>query len=249
MKCENCGNEHDGSYGSGRFCSEHCRCSYIAKQVKNRFVPKPHKQAKPGTWKCCHCGLVFDTRKLLTEHKYKEHPHPKGQAWNKGLTKETSEAMRRLVETLNRRIASGEIKPSMLGKHLSDEHKKKISESMKKAHTEGRAHNIGESRWNNEPSWPEKWFMQVIENEFTDKNYVRERPFHRFSLDFAWEHKKKCIEIDGKQHEVFQEQIERDLRKNELLKEEGWQLLRLKWKDVFHEPKKYIQIAKEFIDG
>jgi hypothetical protein len=26
-------------------------------------------------------------------------------------------------------------------------------------------------------------------------------------------------------------------------------LLRLKWKDVFHEPKKYIQIAKEFIDG
>ena len=91
--------------------------------------------------------------------------------------------------------------------------------------------------------------MQVIANEFTDKNYVRERPFHRFSLDFAWEHKKKCIEIDGEQHEVFQEQIERDLRKNELLKEDGWQLLRLKWKDIFREPKKYIQIAKEFIDG
>ena len=35
----------------------------------------------------------------------------------------------------------------------------------------------------------------------------------------------------------------------ETLKEEGWELLRLKWKDVFHEPKKYIQIAKEFIDG
>ena len=33
MKCENCGNEHDGSYGSGRFCSKHCRCSFNAKKV------------------------------------------------------------------------------------------------------------------------------------------------------------------------------------------------------------------------
>lgn len=34
----------------------------------------------------------------------------------------------------------------------------KISESMKKAHAEGRAWNIGKSRWNNEPSYPEKFF-------------------------------------------------------------------------------------------
>jgi len=68
---------------------------------------------------------------------------------------------------------------------------------MTKAHKEGRAHNIGESRWNNEPSYPERWFMKVIENEFEDKNYTREYPFHRFSLDFAWIEKKKCIEIDG----------------------------------------------------
>ena len=31
MKCENCGNEHDGSYGSGRFCSKHCSQSFLAK--------------------------------------------------------------------------------------------------------------------------------------------------------------------------------------------------------------------------
>jgi len=31
MKCENprCSKEHDGSYGSGRFCSDHCRRVYI----------------------------------------------------------------------------------------------------------------------------------------------------------------------------------------------------------------------------
>ena len=31
--CENCGNEHDGSYGSGRFCSAHCRRVWIGKQA------------------------------------------------------------------------------------------------------------------------------------------------------------------------------------------------------------------------
>ena len=181
-------------------------------------------------------------------YKHKHEVHKSKRCWNKGLTKDTDPRIAKGVETLKRHISDGTVINHWYGKHLPAETRKKISESMKKAHAEGRAHNIGECRWNNEPSWPEKWFMRVIENEFTDKNYVRERPFHRFSLDFAWEHKKKCIEIDGKQHEVFQEQIERDLRKNELLKEEGWQLLRLKWKDVFHEPKKYIQIAKEFID-
>ena len=249
MICEQCGNEHDGSYGSGRFCSKSCKCAFNAKKVKNHKCNFKPKHSLHGTWKCSHCGLVFDTRKLLNEHKHNEHPVPKGQAWNKGLTKELDPRIAKYAETHKKHISEGLVKLPWSGKHLPDEVRKKISASMKKAHAEGRAHNIGECRWNNEPSWPEKWFMQVIENEFTDKNYVRERPFHRFSLDFAWEHKKKCIELDGKQHEVFQEQIERDLRKNELLKEEGWQLLRLKWKEVFHEPKKYIQIAKEFIDG
>jgi hypothetical protein len=25
FKCEKCGKAHDGSYGSGRFCSNHCK--------------------------------------------------------------------------------------------------------------------------------------------------------------------------------------------------------------------------------
>ena len=34
MICEECGNEHDGSYGSGRFCSKKCSARYA---VKNRI--------------------------------------------------------------------------------------------------------------------------------------------------------------------------------------------------------------------
>ena len=201
------------------------------------------RRTKP--WVCDQCGEHFDTRRLMYDHKHIHHPH--FGVWNKGLTKSSDPRIAKCSETLKKHISEGLVKNHWVGKHLPDEMRKKISESMKKAHAEGRAHNIGECRWNNEPSWPEKWFMQVIANEFADKNYVRERPFHRFSLDFAWEHKKKCIEIDGKQHEEIPGYKERDLRKDKCLADEGWQVLRLPWKSIFAEPKKYIQIAKDFI--
>ena len=91
--------------------------------------------------------------------------------------------------------------------------------------------------------------MRVIENEFDDKAFVRELPFGRFSLDFAWPHKKLCIEIDGEQHQRFADYKARDERKDAALKEAGWKILRLIWRDVYAEPKKYIQLAKEFISG
>ena len=36
MICEFCGKEHDGVYGSGRFCNKSCRMKFIASKVKNR---------------------------------------------------------------------------------------------------------------------------------------------------------------------------------------------------------------------
>lgn len=132
---------------------------------------------------------------------------------------------------------------------LSEEHRHKVSEGMKKAHKEGRAHNIGTCRWNNEPSYPESFFMKVIDNHFEDKDYTREFPFIRFSLDFAWVHKKKVIEIDGDQHLRFQEVINRDKVKDARLKEHGWQVLRIRWKDMYKKPQYWIAKAKDFIDN
>lgn len=176
--------------------------------------------------------------------------HTKGhRAWNKGLTKETSDKVKQIVNTYHQHFLEGKINLYWKNKHLPKEMKEKISNSMKIAHNEGRAHNIGECRWNNEPSYPEKWFMKVIENEFNDKNYKREFPFYKFSLDFAWTEIKKCIEIDGEQHERFEEQKRRDEEKEKLLKENGWELLRIKWKDIFNSPKEYINKAKTFIDN
>lgn len=136
------------------------------------------------------------------------------------------------------------------GHTMSDDAKQKIPASMKKAHAEGRAHNIGECRWNNEPSYPEQWFMKVLKNEFgleKDKDYKMEFPFHKFSLDFAWPDKKLCIEIDGEQHEKFQEQKQRDIEKDQLLKEEGWTELRKSWKEIFNSTKEFIKEVENIL--
>ena len=169
-------------------------------------------------------------------------------AWNKGLTKETSEKVRRCAQVCHERYQRGEIQSPYRGKHLSEEHKAKISEGMKRAHKQGIAHNIGMSRWNNEPSYPEQFIMAVIENEIDDKNYVREYPFHKYSFDFAWVHKMKYLEIDGDQHQRFEDYRNRDMIKDALAQSEGWKGLRLAWKDIFHDTKTYIQKIKSFID-
>lgn len=105
MKCENCGNEHDGSYGSGRFCSDHCRRVYSGKHVNINGKQKCNfkygkgnqkQKASYGTWKCKFCGIIFETRHQMELHIWKNHHpkyglHGKGQViWNKGFTKETS---------------------------------------------------------------------------------------------------------------------------------------------------------------
>lgn len=140
------------------------------------------------------------------------------------------------------------ISESLKGKILSDEHKQSISNGMIKAHAEGKAWNIGKSRWNNKQSYPENFFTKVIENEFDDKNYENEYPVGIYSIDFAWPEKKLAIEIDGEQHKRFKEISERDKRKDELLESKGWKILRIDWQSMFNEPKKYIRIANDFIN-
>ena len=136
---------------------------------------------------------------------------------------------------------------SSLYKH-TEESKNKISIKLTLAHEQGRAWNIGKSRWNNEPSYPEKFFMKVIENEFLNKNYTREYSIGKYSADFCWIDLKKIIEIDGDQHQRFKEYAERDKRKDNYLMSMGYSILRISWKDMFREPKKYIDIAKKFIE-
>lgn len=188
--------------------------------------------------KCPECGMLYSKYGYVNHYRF---AHLGKISWNKGLKLGDHPSIEAYAKKNRGKPKNGH--------PCSPETKKILAEKLRLAHAEGRAHNIGKSRWKNQPSWPEQWFMQVIENEFEDKNYKREVPFHRFSLDFVWEHKKRVIEIDGQQHDMDPIQKRRDLEKDRLLRENGWEVLRIRWVDLYKESKKWIAVAKEFIQG
>lgn len=75
--CEVCGREHDGSYGSGRFCSNNCKCTYTrSKRIENLL---------PGG-KCQFCGKECKNRNSLRNHERVCKLNPNRQAietWTK----------------------------------------------------------------------------------------------------------------------------------------------------------------------
>lgn len=235
-------------------------------------------------WKCSICNNVFDTRRLLENHK-KEHIKPCN--WECTICKEKFES--RKLRREHRKIHSVHIikKSKFSGYHpiinanckycgkicktnsslkfhekccnknpnriiykghpLNEKAKNKLSNSMKLAIKEGRAHGWANVKQNkNGMSYPEIWFEKVIENEFEDKNYEYNKQFFKYKLDFAWSDKKKCIEIDGQQHNL-PERKQSDENKDKLLNENGWLVLRLSWSYICNNTKEAIKIAKDFI--
>ena len=58
MKCEACGKEHNGSYGSGRFCCQSCARSFSTKNNRKEINAKISKSAKiydTGLFTCKYC--------------------------------------------------------------------------------------------------------------------------------------------------------------------------------------------------
>ena len=157
FKCENpdCGKEHDGSYGSGRFCSSHCRRVYSGKHVNINgnqkcnffnFGKRISKCAKHGTWKCERCNLIFETRAQLFNHNHKVHPVPKGQAWNKGLTKKIDKRIAKYGQTTSNGYKLGRLIPYNKGKIKPEKEKEKIRISTFKYLQKTK--NISQPRYN-----------------------------------------------------------------------------------------------------
>lgn len=141
--CENpnCNKEHDGSYGSGRFCSKRCKQSFISKQQK--IYPSAEqlklrigfgKQKRKTTWKCSECEFTFSTRSELRKH-HKETGHiteeqnGKTQAWSRGLTAATSKSVSKCKRIRRQHFIEGKFHGSFLGRKHSDATKEKIRKS------------------------------------------------------------------------------------------------------------------------
>lgn len=134
---------------------------------------------------------------------------------------------------------------------LSEETKKRISESRKKYLLENPdkvPYKINHSR---KESYPEKYFTELFKNEgieVTKSFYIG-----IYELDFCILDKKIDIEVDGSQHYLDKKIVESDKRRNKFLEDNGWNIIRINWSEYqklnFYEKKEYITNLKNYINN
>jgi very-short-patch-repair endonuclease len=144
-------------------------------------------------------------------------------------------------------IISNKIKP----RKLSEETKKKISESRKKYLQENPDKVPYKLNHSSKESYPEKYFTEVFKNE----GIVVVKSFYigLYELDFCIPDKKIDIEIDGSQHYYDEKIVESDKRRNKFLEDDGWDIIRINWSEYqklnFFEKKEYILNLNNYINN
>lgn len=219
MKCEKCKQEHDGSYGSGRFCCSKCARSF-ATFLKRCEINKKVSDALRG--------ISTTGRPTIYEERVC------------GWCKEKFQALARKKV----RFCSVKCSAAWQGQDLKK--KQKISDTMKLKVANG-THSGWKSRNGKLPSYAEKFFMNVLDNNHL--SYERDCPAGRWFIDFALKEKMVALEIDGKQHE-YADRKESDKKKDKFLVDNGWRVYRIKWKSINNEKgKQYIsEEIKKFLN-
>ena len=246
--CENCGCSHDGTYGSGRFCSLKCCKSYIAKQNTKRSLNLVNTgrtcfKAKGG-WKCSHCPLVFRTRREKEKHYKDVHAGErkiskrkisnglKLHAWNYGLTKDTHPILAQISATIKANIMGGKVKAGWSHIVWTDERRKQQSERKKQFYQEHPEchpnHKLAGNR--SKMTYPElityQWLNDYGFHPIHNFHY-RSNKFNRY-VDFYIPSIKLFIEVDG---EHWHRDIQKDIDKDSDARSNGFITLRLKPKD------------------
>lgn len=100
-------------------------------------------------------------------------------------------------------------------------------------------------------SYPEKYFTELFKKENID--VVKYYRVGLYELDFCIPDKLIDIEIDGNQHYYDKKIIESDIRRNKILEENGWDIIRINWSEYqklnLDDKKIFISKLKNYIDG
>lgn len=251
FECNKCGKEITGN--RGHLVSHQRNCD-------GQGTSLDKKKANRGPIKCPKCGKEVHTRKAehlercdgtpWRRHEAKIAPGTRG-GWNKGLTKETSEAIRRGRKTLREGYESGRLTAHNKGKKHSEETKEKISKSRKQFLRENPdqvPYLLNHS--SKGPSYPEKYFRSLIEKERIDLGYHKQVGLYQ--LDFFNEELKIDLEIDGEQHYADERIKASDERRTQFLEDAGWKVIRVRWsewqKKIKKEKKEFVSFLKETLE-
>ncbi len=147
--------------------------------------------------------------------------------WNKGLSYKVFIEKECLV--CKKAFKTSNVKQrccSIACSNKSEDHRKSAGRAIKLLCASGKM-----SRWSlgrKQLSYPEKYFKNIL--DFNKIKYEIDEPVGGYFIDFALIDYKIALEIDGKQHE-WPERKESDLRKDKLLSGNGWEVIRIKWRN------------------
>lgn len=178
-----CGNEAKFQMKNRKWCCQtsHHKCSKV--KQKNR-----------------------DGHRVLIDGKYvatslREY-NKGGKCWNKGLTKDTDERLKKTSETIKQRFKDGKLTPSFLGKQHTEESKKKIAKFGGIRQGSGRGkHGWYKGYWC-DSSWELAWVIYNLEHDIqfsrnkTGFEYIYNNKKYKFFPDFIT-NDNTYIEIKG----------------------------------------------------
>lgn len=274
FKCKYCGKEFEKSSQLGGhiiWCKKNPnrsgKSNFNNKKYKNGI--RPQDVIRDDLF-CQYCGKQCKNLNSLRQHEIRCKENPNAYinsagntigggfkeynnrikndeitVWNKGLTKETNDSLRRAGETLKKYYKTHSA-PNK-GKPMSDEQKKKISISRSKFLKENPDKIPYLLNHSSKISYPEQYFIELFSLENIDLQYHKQ--IGLYQLDFYNEAKKLYLEIDGEQH--YQEKsIERDEKRTQNLSSKGWKLImRIRWSawQTYNEieKKKVIEFIKD----
>jgi very-short-patch-repair endonuclease len=198
--CKICNKEFENRHSYIGHCSSHSRGENYKKSRAKDKEIKKHI--------CNFCNNEFENGWSLGGHKNfcKENP--------------------------NREIRIEQIKRNFdcKGSKLSEEHKKKISNSRKKYLDENPGNIPYLLNHSSKESYPERIFREELEKR-NIKGWIQEYPIERYSLDFVFLENKLNIEIDGGTHDL-PEIIKKDKIRDEKMNSLGFEVLRISAKDI-----------------
>lgn len=267
--CENCGCIHNGNYGSGRFCSLHCRKSYCSKQQKHHechFNIIPEEQSKklleindyicPKCNKHLHCNKSQYFNHIrwcnIDENGNKKPKFMKINIdeidWNK-LQREYDEchSWEKVIKdnNLSRNIINYGKSINKLSKNklqiVSNELKNKLSEKRK----EWLHNNPDKHVWKRNTkfiSTPcEEFKQKLLENNISFISEYTPLEDRFYSIDIAFPNNKIGIEINGNQH-YNRDGTLKDYyqERHNLIENNGWKLYEIPFIKVYD---------KDFIDN
>jgi very-short-patch-repair endonuclease len=113
-------------------------------------------------------------------------------------------------------------------------HSEETKKRLRNIRLEFMKNNPDKTAWRlSNVSYPEKLFIEYIESNGLDKKYsiIREYSVFPYFIDFAFVNQMVAIEIDGSQH-LLPERKEKDDKKDNLLNELGWLVIRISEKEI-----------------